>query len=86
MGALLGLVPGLHRLFFNAPDEGGYFKAWLTESIGNVGELFPALQLVVVGAKLGGSLLKMKKGEASGHVPWGPMMTVFLVRFVLWPV
>jgi auxin efflux carrier family protein len=84
-GAVIGLVPVLHRLFFNSPGEGGYFKAWLTESIQNVGSLFPALQLVVVGAKLSSSITKMKKGEASGSVPWIPMLTISFIRFIMWP-
>jgi hypothetical protein len=86
VGAILGLVPPLHRAFFNEPSEGGIFKAWLTASVSNVGELFAALQLVVVGAKLCGSLLKMKKGEASGSVPVIPMLSILFIRFILWPV
>jgi predicted permease len=86
IGATLGLVPPLHRAFFNEPSEGGIFKAWLTASVSNVGELFAALQLVVVGAKLSRSLMKTKKGEASGTLPKIPMFTVFFIRFILWPV
>ncbi|KAI9847537.1 MAG: hypothetical protein M1838_000836 [Thelocarpon superellum] len=85
-GAVLGLVPPLHRLFFNGTEAGGFFKAWLTTSIQNIGELFPALQLVVVGSKLSNSLRKMKKGEASGTVPWSPMLLIFAIRFVAWPL
>ena len=86
IGAILGLVPPLHRAFFNEPSEGGIFKAWLTASVSNIGELFAALQLVVVGAKLSGSMMKMKKGEASGSVPIVPMLSMFFIRFILWPV
>lgn len=85
LGVIIGLVPALHRLFFNSPENGGYFKAWLTESIQNVVSLLPALQLVVVGAKLSSSLTKMKKGEASGSVPWVPMLSIFFIRFIMWP-
>jgi predicted permease len=86
IGAIVGLVAPIHRLFFSDPQDGGYFKAWLTQSVNNVGELFPALQLVVVGAKLSGALTKMKKGENSGTVPWIPMLSIFFIRFILWPV
>jgi predicted permease len=86
VGAIVGLIPPFHRAFFNEPSNGGFFKAWLTASVKNVGELFAALQLVVVGAKLSGSLLKMKKGEASGDVRAIPMFTIFFIRFLLWPV
>jgi hypothetical protein len=59
---------------------------WLTASVKNIGELFAALQLVVVGAKLSGSLLKMKKGQASGEMKWIPTLSILFIRFVLWPV
>jgi auxin efflux carrier family protein len=84
-GAIIGLAPPLHRLFFNSPEKGGYLKAWLTESVQNIGSLFPALQLVVVGAKLSSSLTKVKKGEASGPVPWIPMLSISFIRFIMWP-
>ncbi|KAI9819930.1 MAG: hypothetical protein M1827_006500 [Pycnora praestabilis] len=86
VGIVVGLVPPFHKAFFNEPEEGGFFKAWLTSSIKNVGDLFAALQLVVVGVKLSSSLRKMKQGEDSGTVPWIPMLFVFFVRFILWPI
>lgn len=85
IGALIGLVPALHTLFFEDQQHGGYLNAWLTAALKNVGELFAALQVIVVGIKLSSSLLKWKKGESSGHMPWGPWVVVTLVRFVLWP-
>jgi len=86
IGALIGLVPQLHRLFFNTQQEGGYLNAWLTASIQNVGGLFAALQVIVVGVKLSQSLLRLKRGEASGKVPWGPTVIVLLIRFIIWPL
>ncbi|PQE06428.1 membrane transporter protein [Rutstroemia sp. NJR-2017a WRK4] len=86
IGAIVGLVPPFHRAFFDEPARGGVFKAWLTSSGENVGNLFAALQLVVVGAKLSGSLVKMKKGEASGTIKWNVTLTVFFIRFVMWPL
>jgi predicted permease len=85
LGALIGLVPALHTLFFSDQQHGGYLNAWLTAALQNVGDLFAALQVIVVGIKLSSSLLKWKKGEASGNMPWGPWATVTFVRFVLWP-
>jgi auxin efflux carrier family protein len=85
LGVLVGLVPALHRLFFNTEQEGGYFNAWLTSALENVGELFPALMVVVVGVKLSTSLLKMKKGEPGGEIPIIPLILITLVRFVIWP-
>ena len=85
IGALLGLVPPLHRVFFDEPQEGGIFTAWLTDSVEKIGQLFAALQVVVTGVKLSSSLRKMKRGEESGRVPLLPTLLVLLVRFVVWP-
>ena len=86
IGAIIGLAPPLHRAFFSPQQEGGIFNAWLTTSVKNIGELFAALQIVVVGVKLSSSLRKMKRGEDSGSVPWKPTLFVLLIRFILWPV
>lgn len=85
IGAFLGLTPGVNTWFFAKPDEGGVFKAWLTQSIENIGDLFATLQLVVVGSKLSASLAKAKKGEESGKVEWWPLVVIFGIRFLLWP-
>lgn len=85
IGALIGLVPALHRLFFNSQQEGGYLNAWLTSALKNVGDLFAALQVVVTGVKLSVSLLRMKKGEAAGRVPLGPLILISVIRFFIWP-
>ncbi|KAI8966017.1 auxin efflux carrier [Daldinia sp. FL1419] len=85
IGMIIGLTPPLHRLFFNDMDEGGYFNAWLTSSLKNVGELFVSLQVIVVGVKLSLSLRRMKEGEEAGTLPLGTVLSVTSVRFVLWP-
>lgn len=85
IGAVIGLVPPLHGLFFNNTSQGGYFNAWLTESIKNIGELFVTLQVVVVGVKLSLSLRKEKKGEDTGSLPWGIIGFIAFMRFILWP-
>ena len=86
IGALIGLTPPLHRAFFNEPQKGGIFKAWLTDSVSNLGQLFAALQVLVVGVRLSSSLRKMKRGDESGTVPWGTLVYVLTVRFILWPM
>ncbi|KAL9604527.1 MAG: hypothetical protein Q9219_000492 [cf. Caloplaca sp. 3 TL-2023] len=45
IGAVIGLTPPLHRAFFDEPQQGGVFKAWLTSCIQNVGNIFAALQV-----------------------------------------
>ncbi|CAK4032077.1 membrane transporter [Lecanosticta acicola] len=65
--------------FFNAPLIGA--------AIGVVIGIVPSLHRLffVVGVKLSSSLLKMKKGEAGGHVPWSAIFVILTTRFVLWP-
>ncbi|KDN67504.1 putative membrane transporter [Colletotrichum sublineola] len=88
LGALVGLVPALHRLFFNEPEEGGYLNAWLTSAIKNIGELFAVLQVIVVGVKLSKAILQYKNGDDSkeSRVPPVPFLVVTFVRFILWPI
>ena len=85
IGAFLGLVPPLHKAFFGDPQHGGIFTAWLTDSVKQIGGLFAALQVVVVGVKLSSSMRKMKRGEDSGTVPWVPLVFVTIMRFIVWP-
>lgn len=86
VGAIIGLTPSLHKLFFNQSNEGGYLNAWLTTSIKNIGELFASMQIIVVGVKLSQSLLKMKRGEDSGEVHKGSLALVTFMRFIVWPL
>ncbi len=85
IGAIIGLTPGLHRLFFNGANNGGYFKAWLTTPLKNTGELFVTLQVIVVGVKLSLALRRMKQGDEVGHMPWRAVVFVVLWRFVIMP-
>lgn len=63
IGVIIGLVPALKTAFFEEPEDGGIFQAWLTTSVKNMGELFASLQIVIVGVKLCQSLKNMKHGE-----------------------
>ncbi|KAK7547276.1 membrane transporter [Phyllosticta citricarpa] len=85
-GAIIGLTPTLHRLFFSPLDAGGYFCAWLTTSIKNIGDLFAALQIVVVGVKLWQAMMRVKQGRDSGVVPWRLFVFVTAVRYFVWPL
>ena len=85
IGGVIGLAPPLHTLFFADSNEGGYFNAWLTQSIKNVGQLFVTLQVVVVGVKLAQALRKEKRGEDTGKLNWAPVAIVSVVRYIIWP-
>ncbi|OJJ06085.1 hypothetical protein ASPVEDRAFT_139729 [Aspergillus versicolor CBS 583.65] len=93
VGAVLGLVPQLHKAFFNTYEEGGIFNAWLTSSIKNVGKLFTTLQIFIVGCELGVSFEKMDSGNGgdgagstrSSNPGVKAILTIFLIRLVVWP-
>jgi len=86
VGAFIGLIPPLHRIFFNQSNKGGWLNASLTTSIKNIGDLFASTQIIVVGVKLSQSLRKMRKGEESGPVSKTSLLFVAIMRFFIWPV
>ena len=87
VGAVIGLVPALHRAFFNDTNEGGIFSAWLTASLKNIGGLFVPLPVVVAGVSLYTSVA-MPKGGDRPHTPTPLLETIFIlvIRFVIWPL
>lgn len=82
LAVIVGLVPKLHRVFFADMQDGGWLHAWLTSSIKNVGELFTALQMFVVGSELYKS---MDGKEKVGRIPKMGLGLLFAVRFLVWP-
>lgn len=89
LGALLGLVPALHRAFFFRDENGGYLEAWLTQSVRNIGRLFTTLQIFLVGCKLGVAFERMVArngtGGDSSRIPRRAITIIFLVRLIAWP-
>ena len=86
LGAVIGLIPALHRAFFNDTEDGGIFTAWLTESFKNVGSLFVPLPVVVAGVSLYTSTQKIKSEGSRAGTPWLTTLFVLVVRFVIWSV
>jgi auxin efflux carrier family protein len=87
LGAIIGLVPALHRSFFSDTADGGIFSAWLTASLKNVGSLFVPLPVIVAGVSLYTSMQRAKSDDAHGRVgtPWLTTIFVLAMRFVVWP-
>lgn len=82
LAVIVGLVPKLHRVFFADMQDGGWLHAWLTSSMKNVGELFTALQMFVVGSELYKS---MDGKEKVRRIPKMGLGLLFAVRFLVWP-
>jgi predicted permease len=87
VGAVLGLVPALHRAFFNTSQEGGIFTAWLTSSLKSIGGLFVSLPVVVAGITLFCSTKEAKENHESPikNIPWGTVAYILFIRFAAWP-
>lgn len=87
LGAVIGLIPALHKAFFSDTEDGGIFTAWLTESFKTVGSLFVPLPVVVAGVSLYTSTQKIKsEGSRAPTTPWLTTLFVLAVRFVIWSV
>jgi auxin efflux carrier family protein len=93
LGAIVGLASPLHRAFFNSTYDGGWFTAWLTSSLSNIGAIFVPLPLVVAGVSLFTSWRKAKEmdsdnpdGTTEEQTSWLATTFILVVRFVLWPV
>jgi predicted permease len=87
LGTVIGLIPALHKAFFNDTEDGGIFTAWLTESVKTVGSLFVPLPVVVAGVSLYTSTQKIKgEGSRAPSTPWLTTLFVLIVRFVIWSV
>jgi predicted permease len=86
LGAIIGLVPALHRAFFADTDDGGIFTAWLTASLSNIGSVFVPLPVVIAGVSLYLSTQQPRSEDAKSRTSWLTTGFALVVRFVLWPV
>ncbi|PWW75716.1 hypothetical protein C7212DRAFT_320806 [Tuber magnatum] len=82
IAAFIGLTPPLHKAFFADMEDGGIFRAWLTSSISNIGDLFTSLQMFVVGSQLYASL---NPDHEVGEMPKRGIAFVWGIRFLFWP-
>ena len=93
LGAIIGLVPILHRAFFNDTYEGGIFTAWLTASLKSIGGLFVPLPVVVAGVSLYTAMKEARLAQSSQDestdsgkkMPWLTVAFIMVIRFVVWP-
>ncbi|KAL2163947.1 hypothetical protein VTH06DRAFT_3160 [Thermothelomyces fergusii] len=86
VGAVVGLVPPLHRAFFNTADDGGVLAAWLTSALKSVGGLFVSLPVVVAGVTLYCATRAARaRDESPFRMPLATTAYILFVRFVAWP-
>ena len=79
-GALLavtiGLIPPIKREFYN---KEGFFYGSITTSLINVGELFTALMLFILGANL------RIKTQGDSSTSYSILLYIYLMRFIIVP-
>jgi predicted permease len=88
-GAVVGLIPLLHKSFFNDTEDGGIFTAWFTASIQTIGSIFVPLPILVAGVSL-----YTNYASARAHPNHSstfkslliPTIFILVIRFVVWPV
>jgi Membrane transport protein len=76
LAVIIGLVQPLKHEFY---DTEGFFFGSVTTSLINIGELFTALMLFVLGAGL------QIKTTSGGRPPWGVLLYIFVMRFFVIP-
>ena len=90
VGAVVGLIPALHRAFFSDTQDGGIFTAWLTASIQTIGSLFVPLPVVVAGVSLYISYMKAlernQQARLLDNLPLHTTIFTLVVRFIVWPI
>jgi predicted permease len=77
LAVLIGLIPPIKHEFFH---KEGFFYGTITTSLINVGELFTALMLFVLGANL------QLKTSGDASTPVLALVYIYLMRFVVMPV
>lgn len=77
LAVFIGLIPAVKREFY---DKEGFFYGTITTSLSNIGELFTALMLFVLGANL------QIKTSQEASTPTRVLIYIYVMRFILLPV
>jgi len=77
LAVLVGLIPPVKRQFY---DQQGFFYGTITTSLSNIGELFTALMLFILGANL------QIKTSRDSPTPIMVLVYIYLMRFIIMPI
>jgi predicted permease len=77
LAIIIGLIPPIKRQFYH---EEGFFYGTVTTSLTNIGELFTALMLFILGANL------QIKTQGETSTPIGVLIYIYIMRFLLLPL
>lgn len=76
LAVLIGIIPPIKHQFYH---QEGFFYGTITTSLSNVGELFTALMLFVLGANL------QIKTQGESNTPVLVLIYIYIMRFLLLP-
>lgn len=76
LAVAIGLIPPIKHEFYH---EEGFFYGSITVSLINIGELFTALMLFVLGANL------RIKTQGDTTTPWSILLYIYVMRFLIVP-
>jgi predicted permease len=77
LAILIGLIPPIKYAFYH---KEGFFFGTITTSLSNIGELFTALMLFVLGAGL------QIKSQGDARTPLLVLLYIYVMRFILMPL
>ena len=77
LAILVGIIPPLKREFY---DQQGFFYGTITTSLSNIGELFTALMLFILGANL------QIKSQRESSTPVMVLLYIYVMRFIVMPL
>jgi predicted permease len=76
LAVLVGIIPPIKHEFYH---EEGFFYGTVTTSLTNIGELFTALMLFVLGASL------QLKAQGDSRIPILVLIYIYIMRFFVMP-
>jgi len=76
LAVLIGIIPPIKHEFYHRE---GFFYGTVTTSLTNIGELFTALMLFVLGANL------QIKTQGDSHTPILVLLYIYVIRFIVLP-
>lgn len=77
LAVLIGIIPPIKHEFYH---KEGFFYGTVTTSLTNIGELFTALMLFVLGANL------QIKSQGDSRIPVLVLIYIYVMRFILMPL
>ncbi|KIN00184.1 hypothetical protein OIDMADRAFT_104156 [Oidiodendron maius Zn] len=84
LGAIVGLVADLKKVFFSPNNAESIFTAWLTASLSIIGSVFIPLPVVIAGVSFYLSAQRPRSQNVQAAAPWLTTIFILVIRFLIW--